>query len=57
MDPITARLECLRLAAEHATDKLPGTIKNAADEWAKFVLGPDVQSSKNQGKKGADDPK
>ncbi len=65
MDTVTARLECLKLAVQHASICPPGFQQRempkpegtlaVAESWAKFVIGPDVMHSKSSGKKGADE--
>lgn len=53
MDPITARMECLKLAADHS--KSAEEVLKKATLWSDFVIGAKVVEHASQTKKGADD--
>lgn len=56
MDPVAARLECLKLAASTpATNGDAEKIKTTAEVWSDFVIGPKVKEHAGSDKKGADD--
>lgn len=59
MDPTTARLECLRLAADVAKHQNTpvADIQGTAEKWSTFVIGETPKESKSSYGKGADDPK
>lgn len=55
MDPVAARLECLKLAASMVSPGDADKIKTTAEGWSAFVIGPSVKEHAGSGKKGADD--
>ncbi len=59
LDPMTARLKCLRLVLNHQASEFTaaGPVVEQAEIMAKFVIGEPIKSSSSFGKAGADDPK
>lgn len=63
MDPVAARLECLKLVVSKEPNvltaknnpSLPDEVVTAAGKFAEFVIGPKVKEHAGSDKKGADD--
>lgn len=61
MDPMEAKLECLKLAVDNDVSLARGADADAilahATKWADWIIGDPVKSGPSFGTKGRDDPK